>query len=129
LEDAELEVMQRQEDVEGLVTSLTAEVAAVEAEEHEVAARRDVAFAEIDAALAGLSADRGGLVTSLPADLVALYDKLRNQYGGVGAAPLENGRCLGCRLELTPADRDRIKAEPADAVVRCEECRRILVRR
>jgi hypothetical protein len=129
LEDAELEVMQRQEDVDAAVAGLTAELAAVVADEQEVSARRDAAFAEIDAASADLAADRGGIVAAIPSDLLALYEKLRDQYGGIGAAALENGRCLGCRLELTPADRDRIKAESADAVVRCEECRRILVRR
>jgi hypothetical protein len=46
----------------------------------------------------------------------------------VGAAALHRGRCQGCQLTLTPADINRIRAEAADAVVRCEECRRILVR-
>ena len=59
---------------------------------------------------------------------MALYDKLRVQLGGVGAAALQQRRCSGCQLELTPADRSRILAAPPDEVVRCEECRRILVR-
>ena len=37
-------------------------------------------------------------------------------------------RCEGCRLELNPTDLGRMRAAGADAVLRCEECGRILVR-
>jgi predicted nucleic acid-binding Zn-ribbon protein len=59
---------------------------------------------------------------------VALYDKIREVSGGLGAALLAGGRCGGCRIELSGADRARIKAAAPDEVVRCEECRRIMVR-
>jgi hypothetical protein len=72
--------------------------------------------------------ERTRVVADIPADLLALYDKIRADHGGLGAAPLHRGRCQGCQLTLTPADLGRIRTEPADAVVRCEECRRILVR-
>ena len=59
---------------------------------------------------------------------VALYDKLRATSGGIGAAALRQRRCEGCRLEL---NTDRHQPHPRradDEVLRCEECRRILVR-
>ena len=68
------------------------------------------------------------MAPEIPADLLALYDRIRADSGGIGAAPLHRGRCQGCQITLTPADLGRIRAEPADEVVRCEECRRILVR-
>jgi hypothetical protein len=46
----------------------------------------------------------------------------------VGAALLRGGRCGGCRLELSGSERARVKAAPPDEVMRCEECRRIMVR-
>jgi predicted nucleic acid-binding Zn-ribbon protein len=64
----------------------------------------------------------------LPAELVALYDKVRAASGGVGAAALQRGRCEGCHLQLNTTDLNRIREAPADEVLRCEECRRILVR-
>jgi uncharacterized protein len=64
----------------------------------------------------------------LPADLVTTYQKLRERNGGIGAAPLVGKRCMGCRMELNPADLGRIKAAASDVVLRCEECGRILVR-
>jgi uncharacterized protein len=41
---------------------------------------------------------------------------------------LRQRRCGGCQLELNNVDMSRIKAAPEDEVLRCEECRRILVR-
>ena len=46
----------------------------------------------------------------------------------VGAAALNRGRCEGCHLSLNTVDLGRIRAAPPDEVLRCEECRRILVR-
>jgi len=67
------------------------------------------------------------VVTDVPADVLTLYDKLRAQHG-VGAAMLRRGSCEGCHLTLHTVDLNQIRATPADEVVRCEECRRILVR-
>ena len=71
---------------------------------------------------------RQPLVADLPADLVALYDRIREQSGGIGAAMLRHGRCEGCRLELSGGERVRVRTAAPDEVVRCDECRRILVR-
>jgi len=60
--------------------------------------------------------------------LLALYEKIRSSADGVGAARLHAGQCQGCHLTINAADLSRISALPDDDVVRCEECRRILVR-
>ncbi len=64
----------------------------------------------------------------VPADLLALYDRIRAQKGGVGAAALRAKRCGGCSLELTASDLGALARAPLDEVQRCEECNRILVR-
>jgi uncharacterized protein len=64
----------------------------------------------------------------VPADLLALYDKLRAQLGGVGAAMLRRGKCEGCNESLSTVELNEVRATPPDEVVRHEECRRILVR-
>src|SRR5690606_25166850 len=38
------------------------------------------------------------------------------------------GRCQGCKVALSIAEMNQIKAAAPDEVLRCEECRRILVR-
>ena len=128
LEDAELEVMEKLEDAQSRAAAASAAVA--ELAEAKVAAQRarDAAFADIDAEVDRVQGERARVAPEIPADLVALYDKIRASSGGIGAAPLHRGRCQGCQLTLTPADLGRIRAEPADEVIRCEECRRILVR-
>ena len=128
LEDAELEVMEKLEDTQARAASAATAVAEL-AEQRQAAERaRDEAFADIDMEIARVEGERARVVPEIPADLLKLYDRIRGDSGGIGAAPLHRGRCQGCQLTLTPADLGRIRAEPADEVVRCEECRRILVR-
>jgi predicted nucleic acid-binding Zn-ribbon protein len=128
LEDELLEVMERHEEADAKLAELTSARAALESESNDLAAARDAAFAEIDAAAAARSAERAAIAAELPSDLVALYEKARAHGGGVGAAMLRQRRCEGCHIELSGAELTAVRAAEPDAVVRCEECRRILVR-
>jgi len=128
LEDEELEVMARLEDAQRDLDGLTAQVAEADQRLGELAAARDERLAAIDAELDTVLAERAPAVDGVPADLLALYDRLREQKGGVGAAELRQRRCTGCQLGIDNAELAVIKAAPADEVIRCEECQRILVR-
>ncbi|RLV08479.1 hypothetical protein CTZ27_06680 [Streptomyces griseocarneus] len=128
LEDVVLEVMERRESAQERVTELTARVESVQAKVTDAVARRDAAFAEIDAEVASVTKDREIVSGSVPADLLGLYDKVRVKQGGIGAARLNQRRCEGCRLELDLTELNEVRAAAADAVVRCENCSRILVR-
>jgi hypothetical protein len=128
LEDAELEVMEKLEDAQARAASATAALTELTEQRQAAERARDAAFADIDNEVARVEAERARVAPEIPADLLALYDRIRASSGGIGAAPLHRGRCQGCQLTLTPADLGRIRTEPADEVVRCEECRRILVR-
>src|SRR5581483_8814705 len=103
-------------------------LAAARAERERVEAVRDEALRQIGADEEFKTSGRKPLAADLPADLIALYDRIRESSGGVGAALLRAGRCEGCRLELSGVDRAAVRAADPDEVVRCEECRRILVR-
>ncbi len=128
LEDVELDVMERLEAAQGRLKEAGAERATVATGIEAVTARRDVALTEI-AELSGTAAERrAAVVTEEPADLMDLYERLRAQHGGVGAAALRRGQCQGCHLSLNTVDLNAIRAAAADDVLRCEECRRILVR-
>jgi uncharacterized protein len=128
LEDVELEVMERAEAADGRVGEVTRELAGLEAELAEVTRRRDEQLAAIGDEEGAQDRSRADAAAGVPAELLALYDKLRRQAGGIGAARLHQRRCDGCRLELNPSDVGRIRAAAQDAVVRCEQCGRILVR-
>ncbi|GAA1537746.1 C4-type zinc ribbon domain-containing protein [Dactylosporangium maewongense] len=128
LEDAELELMEQRETAQAALDEVAGRLT-------ETRSVRAAAEQRRDEALAGIAKDeefrrsgRKPLAADLPADLITLYDKIRESSGGIGAAMLRHGRCEGCRLELAGGDKARVKAAAADEVVRCEECRRILVR-
>jgi len=127
LEDELLEVMERREAVEANLDNAKTELAAAERVLAEVTARREAVLADLDAAEAGRRRDRALIVSELPADLLALYDKLREQ-GGIGAAALRAGRCGACQLELDRAELSHVKTAAPDAVLRHEECGVIMVR-
>jgi len=128
LEEIVLDVMERREAAQTSLDEASAEREQIGAELQTVTAARDVALAEFDELSAKASARRAEIGGVTPADLLALYDKLRAQHGGVGAAALRQGRCQGCHLTLNTVDLNAIRAAPGDEVLRCEECRRILVR-
>ena len=127
LEEVVLEVMERQEDVGRRRTATADELAMLSGQEVEIAARRDAALAEISEQSDKASDRRASIAAEVPDDLLGLYDRLRAQHG-VGAAALNRGRCEGCHLSLNKVDLARIRDAPPDEVLRCEECRRILVR-
>lgn len=128
LEDVVLEVMERRESAQERAAELTGRVSSVQAKTDDATARRDAALAELDAEAASVTKEREIVAGSVPADLLKLYDKLREQQGGVGAARLYQRRCEGCRLELNITEVNEVKAAAPDTVLRCENCRRILVR-
>ncbi|MFD0776210.1 zinc ribbon domain-containing protein [Streptomonospora algeriensis] len=128
LEEIVLEVMERREDLEGQEDQVRKELEQVEAERDAVEERRSTAVAEIDADRATEFTRRERIAEEIPDDLLAFYTKLRDQNEGVGAAALRYGRCDGCKLALSTAELSEIRQAPPDEVLRCDQCRRILVR-
>ncbi len=127
LEDQVLELMERREEVQARLDRVRAEVESVSADREAAASSRDKIWAEIDGDTALNHRAREAIVPDIPADLLKLYEKIREQ-SGVGAALLRGRRCEGCHLELSPSVMATVRAAAPEDVVRCEECRRILVR-
>lgn len=128
LEDEELEVMERLEAAQMELDRATAELAETDHRLAELSGSRDNKLAALDEELASVTAERTPAADGLPSDLLALYDRLRAQKGGIGAAALRARECGGCRLTLDNAEIAVIRAAAPDEVIRCEECQRILVR-
>ncbi|MFC9694958.1 zinc ribbon domain-containing protein [Kribbella sp. NPDC056951] len=128
LEDAELEVMEKLEAAEVVQTDLRSRAEAFAGRQTELESTRDGSLKELDEQRAGINEKRTAVLAELPEPLVKQYQRLREHNGGIGAAPLVGKRCMGCRMELAPSDLNAIKAAAPDAVLRCEECGRILVR-
>ncbi len=128
LEDEELEVMEQLEEAQSALDELTAAIETIDTRLGELTATRDARGAELDAEAATVGAGRDAIVAELPADLLALYEKLRANQGGIGASELRQRACGGCQIRLDAAELQVIRSTPADTVVRCQECQRILVR-
>lgn len=128
LEDELLEIMEQREAVDGELAELTRCQAELSADRVALTATRGEVFGDIDAAIESHSSERAAIVAELPADLVALYERAREHGGGVGAARLRQRRCEGCRIELSGSELAAARAAAPDQVLRCENCRRILVR-
>jgi predicted nucleic acid-binding Zn-ribbon protein len=128
LEDVELEVMERLEETQAAVQRYTADLAELETEITTVDAAYEKTSADLTSQLATARDERTTAASGMPEDLMALYEKLRAQKDGVGAAALRRRECTGCRLTLNASDLGLIAKRPTDDVVRCEECDRILVR-
>lgn len=127
LEEVELEVMERAEAIQSDLGELERGRGELTERLDSLATERDARFAELDDEASSVGAPRAGLVDEVGADLVGLYDKIR-ETSGTGAAALRQRRCLGCQLELNAVELRAIKDAPEDEVLRHEECRRILVR-
>jgi predicted nucleic acid-binding Zn-ribbon protein len=128
LEDTELEVMEKLEDAQRDLDEQTAQAATLDRQIADATAARDDAAAEVEKQLAETAAERKQKVEGLPEELMALYHRLREHKGGVGAAMLRARSCSGCSLQLNSSELADIAKTPSDEVLRCEECNRILVR-
>jgi uncharacterized protein len=128
LEDEELEVMERLEEAQQALDSLLEQLRAADERLGALGEDRDRQVLEIEEELTKVKSERDPAAADIPAELLALYDRLRQNKGGVGAAALRARQCGGCRLSLDNAELAVIRKAPSDEVIRCEECQRILVR-
>lgn len=128
LEDDELVLLEALEDAKASLATHLEERARLDVELAD--ARADFVRVEkdLDDESAAVTRLRADIAKEIPEDLLRAYEKIRADSGGVGAALLQHGRCGGCRLQITANELSRIKAAPSNEVLRCEECRRIMVR-
>ncbi|MGZ4727311.1 MAG: zinc ribbon domain-containing protein [Acidimicrobiales bacterium] len=94
----------------------------------DTAASLTVAEAEIDVELEAVVAERASVAAGLDPAQIEKYEQLRHDLGGIGVARLVGTNCGGCHLTLSAVELDRIRHAPADELVFCGECGRLLVR-
>ena len=128
LEDQELELMERLEVAEATLATARAGQEKAHADLERAGQLRDDALADIADSTARHEAARNEIAGGVPAPLLALYERIRTQTGGTGAAMLQARQCQGCRLELYGNQLSAVRNADPHEVVRCENCGRILVR-
>ena len=94
----------------------------------ELKIKKDQESTALEGSMKQTRESRADLAPKIDSELLALYEKIRSSGDGIGAAKLAGNQCTGCHLTMNAAELTRIKALADDEVVRCEECRRILIR-
>ncbi len=128
LEDIELEVLMRIDDINVRTTELTVQETAFVAEVSDLQIRKENALAAFNSELETIAKARMETLVLVSPEFIALYEKIRASNNGTGAALLLAGTCNGCHLSINAVELQRISKLAQDEVIRCEECRCILVR-
>jgi predicted nucleic acid-binding Zn-ribbon protein len=128
LEDEVLAFMEQLEPLDAELERRANERAELEATASEMADVLRKVEQEVDAEIAVAEKERADAIAPVPDELVDRYERLRKQHDGIAVARLMGNICGGCHLALSAVEIDRLKHEPPDALVFCEECGRLLVR-
>lgn len=126
LEDMEIALMDRLETADAAIAEQEAVIAGTNALGAELSAEAKTVVADATTRLEGARRDRDAVAASVPAALLALYERLASR--GNGAGLLRAGACEACRMVIPPSDIATIRRAQTDDVVFCPECGAILVR-
>lgn len=128
LEDEVLELMEKIEPLDEALAGSVAELETAREDRERTRAALVAAQAAIDAELAAVAESRIQLAAAVSPEMLKSYEELRPQYGGIAIARLVGPTCQGCFLSLAAAEVDELRRRPADELVHCPDCGRILVR-
>lgn len=124
LEDQVLGYMEEIELLESEAKAVGARVAESAARLEELKKVRDAEVERLTSELAGVTRERDTLASTMPGVLLAKYEQLLKDRGGIAVVPVRGSTCGGCHVVL-PTFLVTL-AKPNNAVVRCENCGRIL---
>ncbi|TQL47896.1 hypothetical protein FB562_0970 [Homoserinimonas aerilata] len=127
LEEIELGVMERLEQLEATSAITQERNAALLAAIAETEDDRDTALSSIDLERSNAAANRDEIAAKIPEGLLALYERQRARYG-TGASLLRGGVSSASGVRLNESDMASIRAAAPDAVVLCPDSQAILVR-
>ena len=128
-EEAELGLMEQQEQVDAEIAALDARRTALAAGVAGWQASLAAAEAEIDAELVRLDGERGAVLPRIAPPVIATYEKLRAmpRLKGRVVAQIEAETCNGCWGAVPIAFATRFAQEAPDATAECPRCGRLLL--
>ncbi|MFV0524008.1 MAG: zinc ribbon domain-containing protein [Acidimicrobiales bacterium] len=127
LEDDELEIMEGQEALDTQRQGIEVELVAVRTASGTARSAADGVTGGIEDDMAEIGSQRDEVAAGVPAELMATYEALAPDFGGQPLAQVVDGRCSGCRIQLSAVARDQLHRSGYDGGVTCEECGRLLV--
>ena len=124
-EDELLALMEQREVLEASAAEAETTATALRSALQTTSNDADAELVEVVAELDRSKERRTELAGAIEPELLELYDDLRRQKKGIGAAALVDGVCQGCHEQLSSMELDKLKR--TETIPRCEYCRRILV--
>ena len=123
-EDVLLGVMERQEALQGHAEKLKALYQEAAEEATETRKRLTKRAKQINAELGKMSQGRDELIEGVDPELMSQYDFIRKARQGVALAPVTNGTCMACHIQIPPQQFNELLR--VDKLMNCPSCRRIL---
>ena len=127
LEEIELTVMERVEEQSATVALTQSKFDAVQTQINETESERDAELVVIETERVNAAANRTAVAEKIPAELLALYEKLRARYGQ-GVSFLRGGVSSASGVRLNEVDMVAIRQAAPDDVLLCPDSNVILVR-
>lgn len=124
-EDMMLELLEEIEELEGRVTAQRQKVEGLRAKHEKIVSNFEETTSEARREIAELEERREELVAELPQQLLSPYENLRSREEGIAVSALRNGTCAECNVAVPRVRWPMI--ERGAGIVKCENCRRILV--
>jgi predicted nucleic acid-binding Zn-ribbon protein len=124
-EDEVLALLELRETLERDAQAAEVETTTLRGKAEEAAGSAASELTELEERLAERTQARAEIAAEIDPEVLELYDDLRRQKKGIGAAALVDGVCQACHEQLSAVELDKLKR--AEGIRRCEHCRRILV--
>ena len=125
-EDRLLEYMVEMEETQSLRDEARVAFEQIDGERNRLVAELGARRKELESELPELHRERQAVSSEQPQSILAIYETVRRSRGGQGVALMDNrGLCGGCRLTVTSAEMQRVRA--SRETVQCGSCSRILV--
>jgi predicted nucleic acid-binding Zn-ribbon protein len=127
LDDAELEALEEQSNLEDELSLVLDEQPTLQSRLTEAESVLAVASADLESELSGLEAQLPTLRSAVSAEVLSRYDG-RRKHDMVAAARLVGHRCEGCHIDLSAHEVDDVKDAIAEGgYADCPQCGRLLV--
>ena len=124
LEDRQLEAMLEEETAEQAHRVVLEELEQVKTRLADQNQTLTAEQSDLNKDLERFEAERQAALSPLDANLLTIYDQLRQQKRGLAIAAVTDGACAACGTTLTPAQLQSIRS--ATQVINCPTCGRIL---